>query len=880
MSAFLIDILIKSIVVLSITYAFTLLMRKRSAATRDAVWKTGFTALLLLPLFTLTMPTLETSWLPAQSWLNTQTTTAIAPDNPIHTPTTHNKTEPATTNTQTPPPLPSKHANQLTTHTPDNNQPDTPPAPAPTADHASQFTTASPTTSFDWKGIVVGVYITGLLISLLSIFTGIHRLKQIIHNATRIHDGPIINLTQSIAKQFGLKHKPIIMLTDDASIPMVTQSWFTSPGIVILPQDAHTWTPEQLEIVLMHELAHLHRKDCPMQLTSRILSAFYWPNPLIYLGLHRMQVEREQACDDLVLNHGSQPSTYAQSLLDIATTCRNVKYTGAAAVAMARTNELESRLHAILDAKRNRKTLTLGMTTLIAFTLLGVSASIAALQAEKPHQQGVDIATGEVEATKTVEQVKQADNPKQPTSDFIYRLPSGLEVELIGLAPNRSTPDSWWKPDGTPLKQAPFTADENGAWVGNHPDENIMGVEVAFTVRGQHPDTLSTSFRVEPYGGGRAGGGRIHLHNDLNDVYFGGAISVKNKNNQCTVELHVASETWKSIYANDGRSTRTISNSFGSVIFGDPLDTNEGLYCAVSHNISDQQVRLIAVTQDGEIITPTRQNWSRSGDLNQVEAKFKKHTLKDIVDIQFQTRRYEKVAFHNVSLEKGHKTKVTRELLTNYKDYHSQKMADKEIQNILNKHAAFKFNNLQFKYVINQLSRRTKLNILVNWNQLSTIGIKPTDEITLHITDTPYHQIFKKIFQSLTKNSGHLQYQIKDGNLYITAAAADHSTHGNTPATKTTLTKLQHPISIDFDQVSLREGIEQLRKKTDATIMVHWKDMQKAGVDDKDILVGFNVDNQPVSKVLELFLLHFTHKNAKLYYTIENGVVNIRAKTT
>ncbi len=149
-------------------------------------------------------------------------------------------------------------------------------------------------------------------------------------------------------------------------------TWGLRTPRILLPMEAIHWAPEQRTAVLLHELAHIRRRDCAAQLLAQLACAGYCVNPLVWLAGRRMQVERERACDDLVLGTGACASSYAQHLLKSAAATPPLPFVGAAA-AMARPSTLEERLRAILDPHRNRSTMTMKATAaaiLLAFAAL------------------------------------------------------------------------------------------------------------------------------------------------------------------------------------------------------------------------------------------------------------------------------------------------------------------------------------------------------------------------------------------------------------------------------------------------------------------------------------------------------------------------------
>jgi hypothetical protein len=177
--------------------------------------------------------------------------------------------------------------------------------------------------------------------------------------------------------ELGLRRQ-IVLLQSTANVMPVTWGWWRP--VILLPADAGQWSAERRRVVLLHELAHVKRCDCLTQAVARLACSFYWFNPLVWLAARRMSVERERACDDLVLNRGYKPSEYAAQLLEIARSFTRVPQT--VAIAMARSSSLETRITALMDPSRSRRALP-GLVVLgCCFAGIGLVAAIAAQKAE------------------------------------------------------------------------------------------------------------------------------------------------------------------------------------------------------------------------------------------------------------------------------------------------------------------------------------------------------------------------------------------------------------------------------------------------------------------------------------------------------------------
>ena len=152
---------------------------------------------------------------------------------------------------------------------------------------------------------------------------------------------------------------------------------------VIMPDAADTWSESRLRVVLLHELAHVKRRDCLTHVLGQAACAFHWFNPLAWLAVKRARTERERACDDLVLACGTRGSDYADQLLEMARVLRGDRFPallGGASLAMAHRSQLEGRLVAILDPRLPRSGMTRGRALAAVALCCAAVAPLGALQ--------------------------------------------------------------------------------------------------------------------------------------------------------------------------------------------------------------------------------------------------------------------------------------------------------------------------------------------------------------------------------------------------------------------------------------------------------------------------------------------------------------------
>ncbi len=166
-------------------------------------------------------------------------------------------------------------------------------------------------------------------------------------------------------------------------------AWRGRSPVVVLPPFWRRWSDERLTVVLVHELAHLRRRDALALWIGRAAAALWWFHPLVRMAERWARQECEQAADDAVLLSGSRASDYAEHLIAIGRALTRPLPAGVA-LTMSNSPDLKHRLFAILRADRPRHVLTRRLaagTSLAALAFAVVLAGVRfapAAQAQEP----------------------------------------------------------------------------------------------------------------------------------------------------------------------------------------------------------------------------------------------------------------------------------------------------------------------------------------------------------------------------------------------------------------------------------------------------------------------------------------------------------------
>ncbi|BBM81901.1 Zn-dependent protease [Candidatus Uabimicrobium amorphum] len=237
----------------------------------------------------------------------------------------------------------------------------------------------------------------------------------------RIEDPAILNLLEECQKSLGIKkHIEVLLSPKESDGPFLTGILFPK---IILPQHViHSWKEEELAPIVLHELAHLKRRDLVVNWLQILLQIVYFFHPVVWYINRKIYTERELICDDLAVFYlGGKRKRYTKTMLRVLQESNDV-FSAFGAVGLAEKHHfLKTRIIRILDSKylgyKKMKKLTLFILTLFAVCSIGVFGQ---------QQTTATKAEGEVVVTYSIFTVQ--DGKEKSLNPEIFFL-SGVDVK-------------------------------------------------------------------------------------------------------------------------------------------------------------------------------------------------------------------------------------------------------------------------------------------------------------------------------------------------------------------------------------------------------------------------------------------------------------------
>ena len=218
---------------------------------------------------------------------------------------------------------------------------------------------ADPSRPFPIKAVLAGLWLVGTVFMFIRLLIGWFRLRRFYLAAEPVSGD------RRIGDMYGEKLK--ILLTSRIDCPVCFG--ILHPVIMLPPEMYINATPGEIQMVLNHELAHIERRDCLTNLFQRIIEAVFFFHPLVWYASSQLTQQREQICDNYVIEKGARIMDYTKFLSRIAES--GLEKTRLRTVALFE-GRLLSRIDLLLDPGHSPKTRLSCGTALISVLALFV----------------------------------------------------------------------------------------------------------------------------------------------------------------------------------------------------------------------------------------------------------------------------------------------------------------------------------------------------------------------------------------------------------------------------------------------------------------------------------------------------------------------------
>ncbi|HBY84714.1 MAG TPA: peptidase M56, partial [Colwellia sp.] len=181
---------------------------------------------------------------------------------------------------------------------------------------------------------------------------------------------------EELAKQIKLTKTPKLLISLKAEVPMAI-GWLKP--VVLLPASMVTGlNSAQLEMLILHELAHIRRHDYLVNFLQTLIELLFFFHPGVHWIGKQMRNEREYCSDDIAVQHCGDAIAYAHTLTDTASLCAKNHFHTIPTMAMAASGgDLKERVLRLVDhhcaPTNNTSKWLAAVSLLLALALLSVN---------------------------------------------------------------------------------------------------------------------------------------------------------------------------------------------------------------------------------------------------------------------------------------------------------------------------------------------------------------------------------------------------------------------------------------------------------------------------------------------------------------------------
>lgn len=233
-----------------------------------------------------------------------------------------------------------------------------------------------------------------------------------------------------------------VRLLESARVTEPLTLGFWKPVILFPIGMLNQLSPAQVEVLLLHELAHIRRHDYLINLFQLAAEVCFFYHPLFWLLSREMRTRREYCCDDLVLRRTDNPLLYAKTLTDLQIS--NIHTFNQFAMNATQKSPFAERILRIagITPKRSLRSNWLAFLLLPLFLILAawepaekaLASDALSFSLVEPEKQPVQVAATADQPAATDNKVTESIDSLVPAAPYVVAAaPLKMNVFYIGL---------------------------------------------------------------------------------------------------------------------------------------------------------------------------------------------------------------------------------------------------------------------------------------------------------------------------------------------------------------------------------------------------------------------------------------------------------------
>ncbi len=200
-----------------------------------------------------------------------------------------------------------------------------------------------------WALYLFGAWAAAAIWSLLGVGRGLWHLHVLRKSCVPV-DPAELDAELQKTLEGNSRRRVTLCMSDLVRVP--TAIGLVKPVIALPQWVMKELSPDELNQILLHELAHLGRWDDWTNLAQKVVKALFFFHPAVWWIEKKVSLEREMACDDAVIAKTASPRAYAECLAHLAEKTLVRRGVALAQAALGRIRQTSMRVAQILDVNR------------------------------------------------------------------------------------------------------------------------------------------------------------------------------------------------------------------------------------------------------------------------------------------------------------------------------------------------------------------------------------------------------------------------------------------------------------------------------------------------------------------------------------------------